>query len=108
MDVIRRQVDLTWTWSKRQDLADQLRSRVGRLAGHDPTPAEDRQASARTTATARVPRRAVHRLGEAAVHELIEDRRAGAKLRELVDKYGVSESTVKRLVKSRVDTITNR
>jgi hypothetical protein len=68
-------VDVAWTWSKRHDLADQLRSRVRRLTGQDPNPAEDRQASPRTTAQAEVPRRVADRLGEATVRQLIEDRR---------------------------------
>ena len=93
-------VDVAWTWSKRQDLADLLRSRVCRLTGQDPTPVEDRQASPRTTAKAEVPKRVADRLGEATVRQLIEDRRAGAKLRELVDRYGISESSVKRLLRS--------
>jgi hypothetical protein len=90
-------VDVAWTWSKRQDLADQLRSKISRLTGQDPSPAEDRQVSPRTTAKAVVPKQVVDRLGETAVRELIEARRAGAKLRELVDRYGISESSVKRL-----------
>jgi len=98
-------VDVAWTWSKRQDLADQLRSKVRRLAGQDQSPVEDRQPSARTTAKAAVPKRVVDRLGEAAVRELIEARRAGAKLRVLVDKYGISESSVKRLI--RIDYASN-
>jgi hypothetical protein len=92
-------VDLTWTWSKRQDLADLLRSGVRRLTGQDPSPAEDRQASARTTAKAEAPKRVADRLGDATVRELIDARQAGAKLRELVDSYGISESSVKRLLK---------
>lgn len=99
-------VDLTWTWSKRQDLADQLRSRVRRLAGQDPNPVEDRQRSPRTTAKAAAPRRVADRLGEATVRELIEARRAGTKLRELVDRYGISESSVKRLIS--IDHASNR
>jgi hypothetical protein len=91
-------VDVAWTWSKRQDLADLLRSGVRRLAGQDPNPVEDRQASGRTTVKVKAPKRVADRLGEDAVHELIEDRQAGAKLRELVDKYGISESSVKRLL----------
>ena len=98
-------VDLTWTWSKRQDLADLLRSGVRRLAGQDPVPAEDRQASGQTTAKAEVPKRVADRLGEDTVRELIEARRAGAKLRELVDKYGISESSVKRLLKQQREAL---
>jgi len=44
-----------------------------------------------------VPRRVVDRLGGQTVHELIDARRAGAKLRELAERYQVSESSLKRL-----------
>jgi Mor family transcriptional regulator len=47
-----------------------------------------------------VPRRVADRLGEEAVHEMIEARRAGAKLRELVERYQVSESSLKRLLRA--------
>jgi hypothetical protein len=97
-------VDVAWTWSKRQDLADQLRSKVRRLRGEDPNPVEDRQGTAKTTAKAAVPKRVADRLGEAPVRELIEARQAGVKLRELVDTYGISESSVKRLFRG-IDTM---
>lgn len=90
-------VDLTRAWSKRQNLADQLRSKVRRLVGQDPTPAEDRQASARTTAKAAAPKRVADRLGEAAVREMIDARRAGVKIKDLARQYGISESSIKRL-----------
>jgi hypothetical protein len=93
-------VDLVCTYQKRQDLADQLRHRVRRLTGQDQSPVEDRQPSARTTAKAVVPKLVVDRLGEARIRELIEARRAGAKLRELVDRYGISESSVKRILRA--------
>lgn len=94
-------VDVVWIYQKRQDLADQLRRRVRRLAEQRQSPVEDRQASVRTTAKAVVPKLVVDRLGEARVRELIAARRAGAKLRDLVDRYGISESSVKRLIRSR-------
>jgi hypothetical protein len=46
-----------------------------------------------------VPRRVVDRLGDEVVCELVEARRAGAKLRELVERYEVSESSLKRLLR---------
>jgi DNA invertase Pin-like site-specific DNA recombinase len=51
------------------------------------------------TAKSAVPKRVVDRLDEAAVRELIEARQAGAKLRELVEQYGISESSVKRMMR---------
>ena len=53
----------------------------------------------RAKAKAVVPRRVVDRLGDEVVRELVEARRAGAKLRELVERYEVSESSVKRLLR---------
>ncbi|HET9168271.1 MAG TPA: hypothetical protein VFN97_02510 [Actinospica sp.] len=47
-----------------------------------------------------VPRRIADRLGEETVRELVEARQAGAKLRELVEHYGVSESSLKRLLRT--------
>jgi DNA invertase Pin-like site-specific DNA recombinase len=98
-------VDLTWTWSKRQDLADLLRSGIRRLAGQDPTPVEDRQANARTTVKIDQPRRVVDRLGEDAVRELIEARRAGMKLKDVARQYGISESSVKRVTRGFGETV---
>jgi len=53
----------------------------------------------RAKAKAVVPRRVVDRLGDEVARELVEARRAGAKLRELVERYEVSESSVKRLLR---------
>ena len=39
------------------------------------------------------------RLGEQSIRELIADRRAGATKGELVERYGISMSSVKRLLK---------
>jgi Mor family transcriptional regulator len=38
-------------------------------------------------------------LGEVAVQELIKERRAGSKLLDLAERYGISESSVKRIVR---------
>jgi hypothetical protein len=90
-------VDLIWTFQKRQDLADQLRSKARRLAGQDPSPARDQLLAVRTTAKAAVPKLVADRLGEAGVRELIEARQAGVQLKMLARRYGISESSVKRL-----------
>jgi hypothetical protein len=39
------------------------------------------------------------RLGKGGLAQLVADRRAGARLRDLVEKYGICESTVKRVLK---------
>jgi hypothetical protein len=52
-----------------------------------------------------VPRRVADRLGEETVRELIDARRAGAKLGELGERYGVSERSVKRLLRGIVKVL---
>jgi hypothetical protein len=90
-------VDLTWTYSNRRDLADLLR-RARRWVSEDRQAAvQDPQASVRAKPNRTVPKRVVDRLGEQTVRELIEARQAGVKLRELVERYEVSESSLKRL-----------
>lgn len=92
-------VDLVGTYSKRQDLADQLRRSLGGLGLVHPEAAEDSEGSVRTTAKAAVPHRVVDRLGEETVQQMIEERRAGVELRELAERYGVSLSSVKRVLR---------
>jgi hypothetical protein len=60
--------------------------------------------SVRARPNATVPRRVVDRLGMETVRELIEARQAGAKLRELVERYEVSEGSLKRLFQAAADT----
>jgi hypothetical protein len=50
-----------------------------------------------------VPRRVVDRLGEETVRKLVEARRAGTKLWGLVERYEVSESSLKRLLRAAAD-----
>jgi hypothetical protein len=54
----------------------------------------------RAKAKAAVQRRVVDRLGDEVVRELVEARRTGAKLRELVVRYEVGESSLKRLLRA--------
>jgi hypothetical protein len=49
-----------------------------------------------------VPRRVADRLGEETLRELIEERQAGAKPCDLVERYQVSESSLKRLLRAAV------
>ena len=91
-------MDLVGPYSKRQDLADQLRRALDRLGRAHQEPVEDPEHSVRTTAKAAVPHRVVDRLGEEMVRQMIEERRAGAELRGLAERYGVSLSSVKRVV----------
>jgi len=64
-------------------------------------PVQDRQACVRAKLAPAVPRRVVDRLGEDVVREMIETRRAGAKLRDVAERFGISESSVKRLLRQR-------
>jgi DNA invertase Pin-like site-specific DNA recombinase len=43
--------------------------------------------------------RLVDRLGEQVIRELLEDRRSGMTKRALVERYGISISSVKRILK---------
>jgi DNA invertase Pin-like site-specific DNA recombinase len=43
--------------------------------------------------------RLVDRLGEQIIRQLLEERRAGATKRELVERYGISMSSVKRILR---------
>ena len=44
-------------------------------------------------------RRVIDRLGADAVREMIEARRAGMRLKDVALRYGISESSVKRLLR---------
>jgi hypothetical protein len=63
-------------------------------------PAGDPEHSVRTTAKATEPHRILDRLGEEAVSELIEAFRAGTPKWRLAEQYGISLSSVKRLVRN--------
>ena len=98
-------VDLTWTYSNQQDLADLLR-RARRWVNEDRQhPAQDPQPSVRAKSNPTLPRRVVDRLGDEVVREMIEARQAGAKLLDLAERYGISESSVKRIVRSKGSAI---
>jgi hypothetical protein len=55
----------------------------------------------RTTAKADHPRRVVDRLGEQAVRELVEAFHAGTSKWRLAERYGISVSSVKRIIRNR-------
>jgi len=93
-------VDLTWTYSNQQDLADLLRRTRVWLSEDHRGPVQDQQSSVRAKPTPTVPRRVVDRLGEDVACEIIAARQAGAKLRDLAERFGISESSVKRLTRT--------
>lgn len=91
-------VDLTWTYSNQPDLADLLRrTRLWLNEDRRETP-QDQQVGIWARLKPAEPRRVVDRLGEDAVREMIEARRAGVKPCDVAARYGISESSVKRLV----------
>ena len=92
-------VDLVGTYSKRQDLADQLRRVLDRLGRAHEGPVEDPEHSVRTTAKAAEPHRVADRLGQRAVRELVEAFDAGTSKWRLAEQYGISLSSVKRLLR---------
>lgn len=93
-------VDLTGTYSNRVDLAELLRHTRRWVSEDHQGAAQDLQLSVRAKPAAVVPRRVVDRLGVDVVRDIVEARRAGTKLRVVAEQYGVSESTVKRLLRA--------
>jgi hypothetical protein len=93
-------VDLIGTYSNHRNRADLLKRTRRWLSEGRQAPIQDPKVTVRARPEGIVPRRVVDRLGEEAVRELVEARRAGAKLRELVERYGVSESSLKRLFRT--------
>ena len=95
-----RQVDLIETCSDHRNPSDLLkRTRLWLSEGRRAS-AEAPRASVPAKAKAVEPRRVVDRLGDEVVREMAEARRSGAKLRELVERYEVSESSLKRLLRA--------
>lgn len=90
-------VDLIAAYSKRRDLADSLASGVQQL----------RQAQSQAGEPASSPqdghiyrqRRVGHRLSNADIEQLIAAFTAGTSKSKLAERYGISESTVKRLIR---------
>ena len=99
---MHRQVDLIGTYSSHRNRADLLKRTRRWLSEGRQAPIRDAKVSVRAKSKAVVPRRVVDRLREDVVRELVEVRRARAKLRELVERYEVSESSLKRLLRAAV------
>jgi hypothetical protein len=91
-------VDLTWTYSNQQDLADLLRRARQWVTEIRQDALQDPRLSVRAKSTSIVPRRVVDRLGEDVVRQMVEARRTGMKLKDVAKRYGISESSVKRLL----------
>jgi hypothetical protein len=93
-------VDLIGTYSNQLNRADLLKRARRWLSEAHQAPIQDPKVSVRAKPRVIVPRRIADRLGEETLRELVEARQAGAKLRELVEHYGISESSLKRLLRT--------
>jgi hypothetical protein len=96
----RHMVDLIGTYSNQLNRADLLKRTRRWVSEGRQAPIQDPKVSVRARPKAVEPRRVVDRLGDEAVRELVEARRAGAKLRDLVERYEISESSLKRLLRA--------
>ena len=90
-------VDLIGSYSNRQDLADTLVSAVTQLRKAQARPGE--QVS--SVRSAQSPRgwRVGDRLSAADTEQLVAAFTAGTSKRKLAERYGISESSVKRLIR---------
>jgi hypothetical protein len=98
--MMQRQVDLIGTYSNHRNRADLLKRTRRWLSEGRRAQIQDPKVSVRAKSKTVVPRRVADRLGEDTVHELVEARRAGAKLRERAERYAISESSLKRLLRA--------
>ena len=93
-------VDLTRAYSNHQDLTNRLVTAMKRLRrAFRENPAGS--TSVRSAPNAAQPRRVIERLGKARVRDLLCDIERGIARIRVAEKYGISESSVKRLVRSR-------
>jgi DNA invertase Pin-like site-specific DNA recombinase len=96
-DLQMTRVDLMGAYSNRQDLADSLVSTMQQLRQAQAQGGES-VPSMRSTRSHRQ-WRVGDRLGEAEIEELIGAFTAGMSKRKLAERYGISESSVKRLIR---------
>jgi hypothetical protein len=91
-------VDLIRHYSNRPDLLDDLGRTVCRLGQLAPEPAQGRRS---VSSTGRMGRKWAlrDRLGPDDVRGLVEGFRAGMSKRKLARQYGISESSVKRILR---------
>ena len=93
-------VDLIRTYSNHLNRADLLKRTRRWLSEGRRAPIQDPKVSVWAKSKALVPRCVADRLGAETVSELVEARRSGAKLRELVERYEISESSLKRILRA--------
>ncbi len=92
-------VDLLIAYSKQVDRVSELVSAVERLRVREVS--EPVRVSVRSAEGTRVQQRVMDRLGEAGVCRLASEARAGVTTRELAERYAMSQSTVKRILRKR-------
>jgi len=92
-------VDLLAAYSKQVDRVSELVSAVERLRVGDA--GESVRVSVRSADGTRVQQRVMDRLGEPGVCRLASEFRAGVTTRELAERYAMSQSTVKRILRKR-------
>ena len=102
---MHRRVDLIGTYSNHRYLSDLLRRTRRWLSEGHKASLSSPKTSVRAKPKATVPRRVADRLGEETLRELIEARRAGAKLGDLVERYQVSESSLNRLLRAVTESL---
>jgi hypothetical protein len=94
------QVNLIGAYSNHRNLSELLKRTRRWLSEGRQASLNDPKVSVQAKAKAIVPRRVIDRLDEETLRELIEARRAGAKSRDLAERYEVGESGLKRLLRA--------
>jgi hypothetical protein len=92
-------VDLLIAYSKQVDRVSELVSAVERLRVGDV--GEPVRVSVCSVEGSLVQQRVMDRLGEAELRRLVSEFREGVTKRELAERYAMSESTVKRILRKR-------
>lgn len=91
-------VDLSNAYSKRSDLAEALVRAVSQLQGAQQG-AHIRCASVRSIGRSERDWRVSDRLSEAEIRQLVADFQGGTAKRKLAERYGISESSAKRITR---------
>jgi hypothetical protein len=99
-------VDIVRSYSKRPDLLEDLDRAVRRLAQAAKTHASDQPLSVRSSGRVGRVWALAERLTEAEVRALAANFRAGTRKWRLVAQYGISESSVKRILRLHRETTT--
>ncbi len=93
-----RQVDLATAYSNRLDLANELVKTLERLRRAQEAEGDDR-VSVRSTGRSDRPWRVIDRLSDADLRMLVTLSAEGMSKRTLAERYRISESSVKRIIR---------